>query len=432
MPAPQRATGNPNAHAQVDLQKFTEHGFHHAAGLSSIAQHAGEEEDSALERGTKQDAQLRGEAASVVFGGAPPVEQKAHKSIAGLTLGQVHQKKKSGYEARRLDVRTMRDPGGSEAHDVMYAKKTEDIEYDGNEEPRIDEIPEKYPENYTGAAGLPTKEVFRQQTRPFMFGEKTSDGMEYGAKHISALDAGANPAQLNSAFMQSSHWFEPDDSTGAGRTRQFTAEEIEQSMAAADLAEESRRHALYQSYASFGAASGYGEDGAAGDAYEWQAETAPKWARSHPEPPPEPPTMPPRSPPPQQHPSQQPGSRGTPRSQAHGRETFPGSPVDRLPPGAAHRKSMQGSAGGMRMPTGGPTDAPPSSFRGAPQLFEKGSFAHRKLEATSSAFGNNDGPLSGRSSARSPGRMGQYADFASRLHAADSQRSQRSARSYRG
>ena len=52
----------------------------------------------------------------------------------------------------------------------MYAKRAEDVEYDGNEEPRIDELPEKYPENFTGAAGLSTKEAFRQLVRPYMFG----------------------------------------------------------------------------------------------------------------------------------------------------------------------------------------------------------------------------------------------------------------------
>ena len=114
---------------------------------------------------------------------------------------------------------------------------------------------------------------------------------------------------------------------------------------------------------------------------------------------------------------------------------MPGSPVDRMPPGAAHRRTMQSTvAGSVRPPSLGgdsaPRGAPPS-----PQLFSKGSFNARKLEATRDAFGgSHDGPLSGRSSARSPGRtsMNNYADFASRLHAADSQRSARSARSYRG
>jgi len=437
MPAPERARGNPNSHVQVDLQKFTQDGFFNAAGLSSKAQHAGEEEDSIIDRGAKVDAQMRGEAASVVFGGKPPPEVKSHKSIAGLTSGQVHQKKKSGYEARRLDVRTMRDPGGSEAHDVMYAKRHEDIEYDGNEEPRIDEIPEKYPENYMGAAGLPTKEVFRQQAKSFMFGEKTSDGFEYGAKHISSLEGAANPAQLNSAFMQSSHWFEPDDSTGAARQRYYSPEEIEQSQAAYEQAEEARRHALYQSYASFGAASGYREDGGgdeskAGDAYEWQQEEKPKWARGHPPPPTVPPTMPERSAPSPQQQQQQ--YTFVPPSPQKTAQKVPPSPVDRVPPGAAHRQSMQSSAGAAKVPAAADQNRPPSTFgsgRG-PELFSKGSFAARKLEATRDAYGYDAGPLSGRS--QSPGRssMGQYADFASRLNAAESQRSQRSARSYRG
>mmetsp|Transcript_39394 Transcript_39394/g.103955 ORF Transcript_39394/g.103955 Transcript_39394/m.103955 type:complete len:137 (-) Transcript_39394:628-1038(-) len=116
-----------------------------------------------------------------------------------------------------------------------------------------------------------------------------------------------------------------------------------------------------------------------------------------------------------------------------------GSPVDRLPPGAAHRRAMQSTAGSIKPP---PSPSAGGGFGGgfgsgspSPQLFSKGSFAARKLEATRDAFGgSDDGPLSGRSSSRSPGRsnMGQYASFASRLHSAESQRSQRSARSYRG
>ncbi|KOO22441.1 hypothetical protein Ctob_002474 [Chrysochromulina tobinii] len=351
MPAPERARGNPNAHGRVDITNFDKKAFHEAAGLSSIQQHRGEDEEAMLTcagtGGVRDARQFQGEAASVVFGGPPPPEQTAHKSIAGLTSSAVHHIKKSGYEARRLDVRTMRDPGGSEAHDVMYAKRAEDVEYDGNEEPRIDELPEKYPENFTGAAGLSTKDTFRQLVRPYMFGEKTSDGMEMGAKHITSLNAAATPSQLNTAFMRASHWFEPDDTPGAGRARKFTPEEVEQSMAAAELAEESRRHKLYQSYASYGAASGYQDAEHTGtyDQYEWQQEEAPKWARERP-----------------------------------------------------------------------------------------GSFAARKLEATRDAYGYDNGPLSGRSSQPSPGRasLGQYADFASRLNAAESQRSQRSARSYRG
>merc|ERR1719487_2429280 len=138
-------------------------------------------------------------------------EKTKHKSIAGLTSTQIRSIKRSGFEARRIDVRTMKDGGGSEAHDTMYGKAEQDVAYDGNEESRIHEIPEIYPESYSGAAGLASKEVFRQLARPFMFGERTSDGMEYGAKHIADLHAAPNAAQLNSAFMQSSHWFEPDN-----------------------------------------------------------------------------------------------------------------------------------------------------------------------------------------------------------------------------
>ena len=465
MPAPERARGNPNAHGRVDITNFDKKAFHEAAGLSSIQQHRGEDEEAMLTcagtGGVRDARQFQGEAASVVFGGPPPPEQTAHKSIAGLTSSAVHHIKKSGYEARRLDVRTMRDPGGSEAHDVMYAKRAEDVEYDGNEEPRIDELPEKYPENFTGAAGLSTKDTFRQLVRPYMFGEKTSDGMEMGAKHITSLNAAATPSQLNTAFMRASHWFEPDDTPGAGRARKFTPEEVEQSMAAAELAEESRRNKLYQSYASYGAASGYQDAEHTGtyDQYEWQQEEAPKWARERPVPPTGPPTMPQQQPPSptkqqtfqqtQKQPTQQtqpqppPPPRGTPAAPAaasSSAEPYPGSPMDRLPPGAAHKRFMESSVGSVVPPLG----RPPSPSRGTPRaappspanlgLFSKGSFAARKLEATRDAYGYDNGPLSGRSSQPSPGRasLGQYADFASRLNAAESQRSQRSARSYRG
>merc|ERR1719230_1548362 len=159
MPSQRRAAGNPNLHDRVNLRDF---------------------------------------------------DQSAYQDAAGLTSGQVRAIKRSGFEARKLDVRTMKDSGGSEAHDTMYGKAEQDVAYDGNEESRIHEIPEIYPESYSGAAGLASKEVFRQLARPFMFGEKTSDGLEYGAKHIADLQAPPNAAQLNSAFMQSSHWFEPD------------------------------------------------------------------------------------------------------------------------------------------------------------------------------------------------------------------------------
>ena len=51
-----------------------------------------------------------------------------------------------------------------------------------------------------GAAGLASKEVFRQLARPFMFGEKTSDGLEYGAKHIANLGAPPNAARAASSL----------------------------------------------------------------------------------------------------------------------------------------------------------------------------------------------------------------------------------------
>ena len=83
------------------------------------------------------------------------------------------------------------------------------------------------------------------------------------------------------------------------------------------------------------------------------------------------------------------------------------------------------------MPTGGSEserNRTKSAF--SPNLFEKGSFAARKIEDVQRA-GSGETPLSGRGS-RSPGRMGGYADFAARMAGAESNRSQRSQRSYRG
>lgn len=98
----------------------------------------------------------------------------------------------------------------------------------------------------------------------------------------------------------------------------------------------------------------------------------------------------------------------------------PPSPMDRLPPGAQHKRS------GFGLP---PSSSESPRSRQTPRLFEKGSFAHQKLEGISRAA-SGETPLSGRGSAR--GSMGAFSDFAARVHAADSQRSQRSARNYRG
>ena len=73
------------------------------------------------------------------------------------------------------------------------------------------------------------------------------------------------------------------------------------------------------------------------------------------------------------------------------------------------------------------------SSRGfTPSLFEKGSFAESKIKDVQRASSREDGGMfSGRGSDRSA-RGSAYADFASRMRGADSNRSQRSARSYRG
>ena len=86
--------------------------------------------------------------------------------------------------------------------------------------------------------------------------------------------------------------------------------------------------------------------------------------------------------------------------------------------------------GGFSGGSGSDSERRRSGF--SPNLFEKGSFQQRKIHDVQRAS-SGDTPLSGRSTNRSGGAsMGAYADFASRMHGAESNRSSRSARSYRG
>ena len=468
MPATQRAFGNPNMHTRTNPQQFDQRAYKDAAGLTSLDQHKPEDEDHAVNDNRIKGDMQGGEAAAVIFGGKPVTEKVKPKSIAGLTSTQIRAIKRSGFEARKLDVRSMKDSGGCEAHDTMYGKSEEDIEYDDDHDdlPRIHEIPEIYPETYTGAAGLASKEVFRQKAQSFMFGEKTSDGLEYGAKHIADLAAPPNASQLNQAFMQSSHWFEPDDSL-----RPPTQQEVEQAAHAHAQAEEARQHALYQSYASYGSehppdeygatetggahyqgsyaseaaggtytGPGHGGAGGGGAMHGGHGgspshqESAPRWGQRGEGGGPQqaqPPT------PPRSRSPQRPGSAPSHPSEQQ-RERVPGgppnaSPMDRIPPGQQHRMNMDrmrapqsGGGGGG----GGGSDSQRSTpRRSTPGLFEKGSFAARKIEDVGRAFAG-DSPLSGRSTPR--GSMGGYADFAARMRGAESNRSARSARSYRG
>ena len=50
------------------------------------------------------------------------------------------------------------------------------------------------------------------------------DARRYGAKHIHDMEGSPNAAALNSAFMQASHWFEPDGSER--RQRPYSEEEL--------------------------------------------------------------------------------------------------------------------------------------------------------------------------------------------------------------
>ena len=481
MPPTQRAKGNPNDHTRIDLTEFAPDAYVHTAGLSSVQQHKQEDEENIEERyKNKEVVRDGGEAAATVFGGRMMPEKTKHKSIAGLTSTQIRSIKRSGFEARRIDVRTMKDGGGSEAHDTMYGKSEQDVVYDGNEESRIHELPEIYPESFSGAAGLASKEVFRQFAKPHMFGEKTMDGLEYGAKHIADLAAPPNAAQLNQAFMQTSHWFEPDTPM-----RPPTQEEYEQAAHAREMAEESRRHALYQSYASYGSEhppETYGAEETGDDYYRGgyanqqsdqhgggpspTREAQPKWASERQQRPPPQGASSSGAPHPQQtyypqqsqqpHPHQQqtyqqqtyqrPHTDGPPQMPQQPHERAPGSPsgytprgtprgadspIDRVPPGERHRRqqvrpppSPGGGGGGGYDSARGRPDSGRSGF--TPSLFEKGSFAESKIRDVQRA-GSGDTPLSGRGSDRSA-RGGAYADFAARMRGAESNRSERSAR----
>ena len=453
MPPTNRASGNPNLHDPTNLQVFDQKAYYHAAGLTSLESHKADDEDNWMNVTAREPELNRdgGEFAATVFQGKPIYEKEKPKSIAGLTSGQIRKAKTSGHEARRLNAPTLMNNGGTESHDTLYGKSDQDYEADGNDLSRIYELPEMMPDQFMGAAGLASKDVFRQAARPFMFGEKTADGLEYGAKHIADLYAPPNAAQLNSAFMQTSHWFEPDQDG----QRPMTQEELEQANAAHELAEESRRHALYQSYASYGSDHPVGEEAGAqyyeghysnaqsdqhgsgmyppGRSPPQSRENLPKWAQpQHPpggQPPRDNGPLPPS--PPKPDPSVNLGRGGSPSSPPQQTQQ-PSSPMfekGRSPRGRSPRGTGQSPFGSM--PTGGSEserNRTKSAF--SPNLFEKGSFAARKIEDVQRA-GSGETPLSGRGS-RSPGRMGGYADFAARMAGAESNRSQRSQRSYRG
>ena len=283
-----------------------------------------------------------------------------------------------------------------------------------------------------------------------MFGERTADGLEYGAKHIADLSAPPNAAELNRAFQYSSHWFEHEPEHGE-HPREFTQEEYEQAQAAAEMAEESRRHALYQSYASYGSEhdpASYGAEETGDDYYQGgyatsqseqhgdatmgaigRREQLPKWAQSSPHETMKggaPPSPPPRGPPSPQQPSPQQQTQQQAQQQT---QQQPGSPVDRVPPGRLHQQQQGRSPRVPQSPHGGGSESERRRSAFSPQLFEKGSFAESKIRDVQRAS-SGDTPLSGRGSQR--GSMGAYADFAARLHGAESNRSSRSARSYRG
>lgn len=197
-----------------------------------------------------------------------------------------------------------------------------------------------------------------------------------------------------------------------------------------EAAEDSRRQALYQSYASFGSEvppEAYGAE-EVGQKYYQQQQRSPQQPPSPPSPQQAPPLYE-QAPPRQEQPP--PPARAGPDAS---------SPVDRVPPGRMHQQQRSRMSSSPRMPSspgggfsgGSGSDSERRRSGFSPNLFEKGSFQQRKIHDVQRAS-SGDTPLSGRSTNRSGGAsMGAYADFASRMHGAESNRSSRSARSYRG
>eukprot|EP00966_Prymnesium_polylepis_P084961 1966832-Prymnesium_polylepis.1 len=74
------------------------------------------------------------------------------------------------------------------------------------DDPPFFDIPELMPEKFQGAAGMTSKDVFRQHSAYWMFGEKT-EGIAYGAKHrVHHNYRLPNAAELNKSYLSAAHW----------------------------------------------------------------------------------------------------------------------------------------------------------------------------------------------------------------------------------
>lgn len=436
--------GRKDLYATTDQPKRMPKEFKGAAGLTSKELYHLDSEESRYQKGLKKDLLEGGEAAAVVFnkvarGGASPKHASGDDRLFDGAAGAASEEMpRAPPEARTFSTASLRDPGGMELKDVIYGRVGAD------EDAQVYEIPELYPAKFAGAAGLDSKSTSRLKGNAYMFGERC-EGVEYGAKHRTAIDPTHMPsaAELNQHFNQASHWFEPDvdlrlnppepppgwlddnaldyDGVGVGMARhnQSTADEV---IFGADIDG-------YRGHEYFGYPPGV-------------QPTSPE-AASPPRP----------SPSPQQRTkhrrdqlssadeaifgrdldgSGEVGIGGPPPPPDHyGSAAEP--PRQQSPSKAPSPARSSSSPSKLERPawddgSGRHTSAP--AARKGPQLFEKGSFAHRKLESMRHAD-SAGGPVSGRSTERSSGAMGAYASFASRMEGINSRRSQRSERSFR-
>ncbi|KAL1503210.1 hypothetical protein AB1Y20_011266 [Prymnesium parvum] len=86
-------------------------------------------------------------------------------------------------DARKRNVPTLEDPGGSETRAIIYGYErvgdgSVNSMYDADDSPSFD-IPELLPEKFIGAAGMTSKDWCRQRNGHWMFGEKV-EGAAHG------------------------------------------------------------------------------------------------------------------------------------------------------------------------------------------------------------------------------------------------------------
>ena len=386
-----------------------------AAGLTSKSLTHHLSEDSRYQRTSKLDLTNHGEAATLIYfhskDGQAMSEDVSLDSFGPVPHGQMERPRspdvyqgaagskskavtRTAAHARTQDVSTFKDPGGTEAHDVIYGY---DGDGDGNrggmtsfddaDDPRVFIVPELKSKKFEGSAGMASQDVFRATNRYWMFGEKT-EGIEYGAKHRTHHDGRQLPtaAELNSSFMNASHWSDYVPSHMQSSHMQDTPPEPHPLPHSEDMG-------YYDVY----------------DGVAYAQESDSQYAE---------PNQAHRSNPQQQSaqraPSPPPSQRGTaPRSHPQ--------PAERVPSPRGGGRAERSSTPPLREQQ----QRPPMT---GPTLFEKGSFAHRKLENIrnqESAIGQS--PMaSGRSTNRSIGAMGAYADMAARVAQAESRRSARS------